>query len=431
MELEGSLKAFSLPEILQFLAMGKLTGTLMVRSDHQGIDLVIRQGRIVNSATLNHSRRLGQLLVSRRLVRRTDLENVLHDQKTIQPDQRLGQLLLERELIAIEDLRATIKAQLEEEIWELFSWEDGEFRFENCTEADIHNVLVEIDVEPLIIEGTRRIDEWKAIIRSLRGDSTVLGLHPWNPADRSDITLTPPEWQVLSLVNGFFSIGSIAARAGVGRFEAYRILSTFLAANIVFIKEETEAAPAMPDDLDQEDDTRKTIVDETAGKGGWSLFRKRGADLTAESDKAEVFVSPIGLLARFINRLVMACISHRDCNVAAGDERFLEREWTRIVNDCPAADLLRVQGNQVDATLLERYFAFDREGEVTGRPYEDAIAGLRRLYASLTVLFSQRMGERSFQRVVQAVQSEWVPRTTVQRPRNFRFEDFLGRSLPS
>ena len=426
MELEGSLKAFSLPEILQFLAMGKLTGTLMVRHDQQGIDLVIRQGKIVNSATTDHSRRLGQMLVYRRLLRRSDLDRILREQQTHSPNKMLGQMILDRDLVSEDDLRATIKAQLEEEIWELFSWELGEFRFEHTADDKIRDVMVEIDVEPLIIEGSRRIDEWKAIIRNLRGDDTVLALNEWDPSERAELTLTQAEWQVLSLINGFFSISSIAMRAGIGKFETYRILNAFLGAGVCHSKSDPYAPPQT-----DEGEEPASGAGETAPPKRRNLFGKRRApDVSLQFEKGESFDTPLGLIARFINLVAQAAFESRDFSFAAGDEQFLERQWNAIVMEYPMADLVRVEGNIVDASGLESYVEFDESNRATIRAYEDALEALRRLYGIMSTVFAQRMGEKTFHRTAQSIQNEWLPHAHVEQNRNFEFQEFLNRNVP-
>ncbi|KPK72160.1 MAG: hypothetical protein AMJ84_04805 [Acidithiobacillales bacterium SM23_46] len=431
MELEGSLKAFSLPEILQFLAMGKLTGTLMVRHDHQGIDLTIHQGRIVSSSTFDQARRLGQMLIYRRLICRSDLDEVLYEQRTTHPDRMVGQLLVDRELITLDDLRQVVKAQLEEEIWELFSWESGEFRFEHHAESDIKDVLVEIEIEPLIIEGTRRIDEWKAIIRNLRGDKMVPGLNPWKPEERADLSLTVPEWQVLSFINGFFSIGSIAMRIGIGRFETYRILNSFLATGIVYIKEDPWAKRDEEQAAEEPAEAEKGAPEGRAAARRLSLFaKKRASEVDLAFDRAEKFSTPLGLVARFIDLVVQACFAHRDFSFAAGDECFLDRAWSSIAMEYPLADPVRVGDNQVDVRPLERYLEMGGIVNATLRAYEDAIEALRRLYGTVATVFAQRMGERAYERVVQTLEAEWLPGTQIEQPRDFDFAKFLSRSLP-
>jgi hypothetical protein len=408
--------------------MGKLTGTLMVRHDQQGIDLVIRQGKIVNSATTNHSRRLGQMLVYRRLLRRSDLDRILHEQQTHSPNKMLGQMILDRDLVSEDDLRATIKAQLEEEIWELFSWELGEFRFEHTPDDQIRDVMVEIDVEPLIIEGSRRIDEWKAIIRNLRGDDTVLALNEWDPAERVELTLTQAEWQVLSLINGFFSISSIAMRAGIGKFETYRILNAFLGAGICHIKSDPYARPQA-----EEGDVSGAGAGEAAPPKRRNLFGKRrgGPEAPAlQFEKGESFATPIGLIARYVNLVAQSAFENREFSFAAGDEQFLERQWNALTMEYPMADLVHVEGNVVDASGLECYVEFDESNRATVRAYEDAVEALRRLYGIMATVFAQRMGEKTFQRTAQSIQNEWLPHAHVEQDRNFEFHEFLNRDVP-
>lgn len=427
MELEGSLSAFSLPEILQFLAMGKLTGTLLVRNEPQGIDLTICQGRIVNSATFDHTRRLGQMLVYRRLVRRSDLDDVLGDQQSTHKDKMLGQLLVDREIIKMDDLRAVVKTQLEEEIWELFSWESGEFRFEHRAESDIKNVLVEVDIEPLIIEGTRRIDEWKAIIRSLRGDRTVMALAPWNPEMRADLTLTGAEWQVLSFINGVFSISSIAARAGIGKFETYRILNSFLGAGIVFIDE--NVASGAGEETQQLQAVEEPAEESRPGGKRLGFFgKKRAHDVSLDFGQSEAFFSALGLAARFINLVANGCFEHREFSFVPGDENLIHDMWRELIMEYPFADLVHVDGNYVDVTTVEKYLQLGEFDDAILRPYEDTLEGLRRLYGMVATVFAQRMGERPYQRLVQMLQSEWLPGARIEEPHGFDFPMFLERS---
>ncbi|MCX8037142.1 MAG: DUF4388 domain-containing protein [Candidatus Sumerlaeia bacterium] len=421
MELEGSLRAFSLAEVLQFLAMGKLSGVLMVRREQGGIDLLIRQGRIINSSTLDQTRRMGQILIRQRLIQRSDLEEVLLDQKTLRPDRMLGQILVEREMITQDELRQAIRMQLEEEIWELFSWESGDFRFEHRQESEMPSALVEIEIEPLIIEGTRRTDEWKGIIANLRSDETVLTLNPWHPEDHADLTLTPAEWQVLSLISGNLPVGSIAARSGIGKFETYRILNTYLMAGIATIKPDPTGAAAM-DESGRNGDTSRRAVPGILG-----LFAKKRGEGGAAFERNEKFLTPLGLVGRFVELVVRLCFEHRDFTVAEGDEYFLQRKWRSILIECPLADLIQVEGNRVDTRPLERYLEMSGVTPATQRVYEDGLEALERLYGATALAFAPRLGERHFQRIVQTLQTEWYAGAQIAQQRRFNFDRMLSR----
>jgi hypothetical protein len=233
---------------------------------------------------------------------------------------------------------------------------------------------------------------------------------------------------VLAYVNGFFTIGSIVSRVGIGKFETYRILNTFLNAGIVFIKEDRLAAAG--EKSPQSAEAEKAASGARASSGFMNLFGKKRGDIGVLFDKNEKFSTPLGLIARFVDLVARACFEHRDFNATAGDEFFLQRAWHSVVMDCPMADLVQVENNRVDVRPVERYLELGGIVNSTLRAYEDTIAALSKLYGAMATEFSQRMGDRGFHRIVQTLQDEWLPSAQVERPHRFDFADFLSQSLP-
>ena len=74
--LEGSLSSFNLFEILQFLRLGAMTGVLTVEREDEQIQLMVRDGKIVNSSIFTHRQRLGELLLVRGIVTRRELDEM-------------------------------------------------------------------------------------------------------------------------------------------------------------------------------------------------------------------------------------------------------------------------------------------------------------------------------------------------------------------
>src|SRR5690606_29398230 len=121
-------------------------------------------------------RRIGDLLVNRGLLKRSELSRLLTVQRTVESDKRLGQILVERDIISEDTIRETLRLQLEEEIWNLFAWKDGEFFFENVPSNQLGDEIVTIEIEPLILEGTRRNDEWQKIVAIIPNDRLILSV---------------------------------------------------------------------------------------------------------------------------------------------------------------------------------------------------------------------------------------------------------------
>lgn len=434
MELEGSLKVFSLPEILQFLAMGKMTGTLTVRNENYTISLLFKDGRIVNSSTLTRPKKLGEMLVSRGFIKRSDLEEVLRLQKTIDTDKMLGQILTEREMVTDAILKDTIRLQLEEEIWELFSWDEGHFKFEHGEDKAISDIKVEINIEPLLLEGTRRQDEWNKIKKTLPDDSIIVGIRKPEMELEGELTLSDNEWKILSFINSFFSISTIVDRGGLGRFDTYRILNSFLAAGIIEIVNpeylESQPIPKLEPDtepivgLDGKAASDEAGVTERTLRAISGIFSRKGQQRDKQTLRLR-FLSPIGAISYGINELMQTFVSQKDFIVSDMDKKMLEHFWRSIIMICPRADIIRVFHNLVDVRKFERFVELIGISEPLRPVYEDSVHGLRRLMAALYRESVQRLGEKNSNKLAISFIEDTASRVEITYAQKFNFMDFF------
>ncbi len=432
MELEGSLKVFSLPEILQFLAMGKMIGNLTIKNDNFTISLYFKDGKIVNSSTLTRPKKLGEMLVSRGFIKRSDLEEVLRLQKTIDTDKMLGQILIERELVTDSILKDTIRLQLEEEIWELFSWDEGYFKFEHGEDKWTSDVRVEINIEPLLLEGTRRQDEWNKIKKTLPDDTIVVGIRRIDGELEDEMTFSDNEWKILSFINSFFSISTIVDRGGLGRFDTYRILNSFLAAGLIEIldPERLSSQPKLEKDTEPLMELSEKQYGEDIGAGERTLrlisgiFSKKGQSKDKNQAKLK-FLSPIGAVSYGINELMQNFISQKDFIVSDMDKKMLEHFWRAIVMICPKADIVKVFHNLVDVRKFERFVEMIGMCEALRPVYEDCLHGLKRLIAALHREAVQRLGEKNANKLAISFIEDTASRIEISYTQKFNFMDFF------
>jgi len=440
MELEGSLKAFSLPEVLQFLSMQKMSGHLHLDQPTYSIVLTIKGGRIVNSSTLQRSRKLGEMLVQRSLLKRRDLEEVLSVQKTIENDRRLGELLVERGLITEPDLRHTVRLQLEEEIWDLFSWSDGQFRFEHGEEEDLLDVMVQIDIEPLLLEGSRRQDEWSKIRRAIPKDSVVLGLGPVAEDVRSALKLKPAEWRVLSGINGSLSVDAIVKRSSLGRFETCHILYTFLSSDVIravdasqpsAVKDPESGQPVVP----QEALARAVALappknGESGGKRFGGFFGGRSkASNGGGPEPIQEAIAPASAVATLLTAFARQVVEQKDFAPKPEESRLLQLIWTEVLSEYPRADLIRVAENVADPTLLEDYIMKSDFLPAVQECHEEAVEALAKVLKIVFRLAAQRLGERTAQRILQSLIDATNSRTTYRYGGPFNLAERCYRTL--
>lgn len=436
--MQGNLNQVQLPEVLQFISMGKSTGLLTVREPRSGeITLVIHSGRIINSSALERRRRLGDLLVHRGIIKRSTLREILSLQKKVESDKRLGSILIERDIVPESTIRDVLRLQLEEEIWNLFGLDEGEFRFLHTPEEQIGEALVEIEIDPLLLEGTRRQDEWRKIAKVIPNDNVILAVRDLSgdPYLSDKRKVTALEWRVLAQVNGRFPIRAIVNRSGLGRFEVYRLVAEFLERNILYIKGE-DSRDEKSDRPAATSSTSSTQVPTNSPpiSGGVTslLSRLTGGGKRDERAEKRSFASPIGYMAFFINRLVDQFFQLREIKGGTGDQRMMHALWTDQVVSYTKADLITVERNQLNADRLEEYLRLFEFGEATQDCYEDSLEALQNLLGALIKIFSSRVGEKTTNRVVREVLEE-VKTIATHRyaSREFKLEDTVQKILGS
>jgi hypothetical protein len=446
MELEGKLNpTLSLPEILQFLSMGKLTGTLTVQHGPYSVRLYLRRGKLVNSSSLGRPRKLGQMLVNQGIVPREEMAEALRYQRSLPNPPPLGQILIQRGLLTRDQLRQAIRLQLEEEMWDLFSLQEGAFKFDYGDESTVGDVLVELDIEPLIIEGTRRLDEWTRIVRNIPGDSAIPVLRPLAVEDaREEMQLSDSEWKILSLINGDANVGTIVARSGIGKFETYRILNSFLASGYITIRMPDESDIIPPTQLSLDIDSvvpqEDPDLDKPESTGSTSarilamFVRRKAAEESGEApppkrEPVQVleFPTPVEFVAELVNQLVAALCDHHDFYRGERDDKLLERLWRNVLMAFPKADLLVATGNKIDAKQFTRY------AQVLGTkgPFEgimsETLEALARLLKLLYVVAAERMGGRAARKFFEEFCRDFRQRATIRESGDFYFQEYAEK----
>jgi hypothetical protein len=154
--------------------------------------------------------------------------------------RRLGDILVDMGAISRRELDRQLKAQIEEAVFDLLTWTEGYFRFDEglpCQAAV--EAPVRSPTEALLMEGARRLDEWSRIGSKV----SHLGLVPRLPElnGAAPLDLVPFEWEVLAAVDGQRDLHALADVLGRSEFEVARTVYGLTSAGIVEL-----ADPATP-----------------------------------------------------------------------------------------------------------------------------------------------------------------------------------------
>lgn len=161
MSLTGNLRTMSLPDILQWIALGRKTGTLHLERRAVRKQLAFNVGSIFSSWSNDPRESLGQFLISHRFISEEQLFRALLSQE--KEGRLVGSILVDSGMLSEDDLRRALRAKAEETIYDLFHWEEGDFEFkEDELPAKVH-VHLDLEVQGVVLEGIRRVDEWARI----------------------------------------------------------------------------------------------------------------------------------------------------------------------------------------------------------------------------------------------------------------------------
>jgi len=285
--LSGNLKTISLPDILQLLATGKKTGTLEVRTKSRQKEIAFQEGNIIFAASLNSDEDLlGSMLLRRGQISKADLERaVTMHQKT---GRQLGATLVDMQLFRQSEIDDCLRLQIEEIVFNLFAWNDGEFSFHEDRLPDSPPLLVDLNTMNVVMEGTRRIDEWTEIQKVLPTDNAIVALVESPPAEREEIRLSLDEFRLLVLIDGERTLHDLARLSPMGEFVTYRAIYRLIGQRLVVVCGSSEAEAEAAQD---EEEILMTIIFHLFGKAFYKIRQQVDQILGEDNEQFGVFVS--------------------------------------------------------------------------------------------------------------------------------------------
>jgi hypothetical protein len=219
MGITGNLKTMELAELLQWVSQGNKTGTLLIDNGQTKKKIFFRDGRIISSASTDPREHLGHFLVSHGFISEEELAKAMSMQE--KSKMLLGKILTTIGAISEEDLHRLLRLKAEESVYELFSWEEGEFRFLDGELPEQTMVPMNLDATSIVLEGVQRIDEWKRIREVIPSAQAI-------PVAVSDLLvdkkLNPAERNVLEQVNDDRTVEEIQIQTHSSEFLVSKVL---------------------------------------------------------------------------------------------------------------------------------------------------------------------------------------------------------------
>jgi DNA-binding response OmpR family regulator len=231
--LAGDVSVISIAEVLQLLDLQRQTGALSVFTREAEITLHVRNGRVdfASWRGLGNEFLIGRYLIEEAGIGKDRVQSVLENRIA---GRLFGETLVDRGFVTEDALRRALMRQTSELVYEVVRWKTGRFAFAVGVDyPPAKKAALAMETSALVMEGFRRVDEWRLIEGSFDFDDV---LYPDQGAiERLDreTNLTHVERNVLAAIDSERSIRDLVNQIPGSSFEVCKILYQLLNARLV------------------------------------------------------------------------------------------------------------------------------------------------------------------------------------------------------
>ncbi len=251
-ELKGYLGGFDLSDVLQLISQQQKTGTLLVKSTAgQQVTLSFKDGQIIgmNPEMANQEFDLEQMLKKSGRISAARLNKLRQEQ--IRRDISLEQMLIEDEIMNAGEVGRLNLLRIFEALACIFRWEKGSYTFQPTSRVHETPYLPPQPSEFVLFEVLRQMDELTVFKQNIPSANTIHEAVSTFISETDDSFFyadlkdgVPVEEQtVLELVTKNNTVQDIIDKSLLGRYNVYRILSSFLENGIIVQKGEKAPKP--------------------------------------------------------------------------------------------------------------------------------------------------------------------------------------------
>ncbi len=233
MKLEGSLDAFSLPDIFQLLSFTKKSGGLhLAQGGSDGV--VFFAAGLVTGASADSSRQpLARRIVGSGAVSDEALSAAV---EAVSAGEGLGvvRALLESGAVDADLLRQAAQDQSTDAIFDLLRWQEGDFAFV-MDETNPDDVGVTVAIDAVLAEAEARRATWESVSQVVPSPQVVMVMPVVLTAEPA---VSREEWSLLALVDGRRSVAELVDLTGSGQYAVVSTLAALVQRGLLAVRED-------------------------------------------------------------------------------------------------------------------------------------------------------------------------------------------------
>ncbi len=232
MALKGRLQDFGITQLLNLINLARKTGTLYLEGGQGKAHLCFREGKLVYSWMEGEEDSL-PLLLERSGKLSAEQARVVKSNTAGKSDRDIAMMLIQASRIEQQDVTRSVRQHILNQVYRIFSWNEGTFRFEPADLPVQGKITTSIALEDVIMEGSRRLKEWERLQEEVPDLDIALRFADRPTTPLRDINLTVAEWRVISFINPRNTIRKIAQYNNMSEFQIRKIAYSLLQAGLV------------------------------------------------------------------------------------------------------------------------------------------------------------------------------------------------------
>jgi hypothetical protein len=235
--LAGDLAVVSIADVLLLLQDRGYTGAVNLSHGRARMDIYLGQGRVdfAGAQGVADEFLLGRFLVSGGHLAQETLAQVIEDRRRDGNTELLGAYLCSRGLLAATGLHKAMAKQTAALVFESLRWGSGRFSFHPLTElpAQAREAALSLPVDGLILEGLRRVEEWRVIEQEIGDFDMTFVRNEDKLASFGRGQLLREEAAIADLVNGRNTVRDVIQISRMGSYDVTQVLFRLLRSKLI------------------------------------------------------------------------------------------------------------------------------------------------------------------------------------------------------
>ena len=221
---QGDLRETTLPEMLATFHHFQVPGVIEAMSRGVVKRIQIDRGAVLHASSTDLEDSLGSYLL--RAGQLTQAQHDLSMQLRGKSERRLGALLVEMGFLSPAEVYAAIRSHIEEIVWSLFAWNEGQVSFSIGSVGERTQVTLRLPMRQVILAGIKRAGNAKSLLARVGSRETVFS-PCYQHEDLIDCGLDGDDYALLRLVDGHRTLYEVCTGGPLTAPESAKLMYAF------------------------------------------------------------------------------------------------------------------------------------------------------------------------------------------------------------